>query len=950
MELLVLNDVALGRIIVGAILIGAGTLKLLARNYSNKDLQRFPLIKNLARVSLPMTKILVYSIFVVEIALGILFAFGYGVFLTGTMIIIMLGVFTVWVTSLFFKGEKISCGCFGGVSLKPVGKGTLLRNSVLIILATMSTFSIDISLGDLVSAFQIIPVPLLLMYIVPVASVSAVLLSLSSRINPFSVYANNIGIYGKPSVQDFAITFHGFSKWLSHRINDDKYTSDKAASEGSENSFAIRSRQAYRHQLKNYHFMTEQEKKASILVSKLDGLLSGGIENNYLDIKSIKDSVIAMENDSLKGIEQGINETLQKMYSEASKTKGSEKDKLLVRIALFHWTILVRRVSMRTFHTKVPGLQEDHDCQGDVISDQLLLHYFNTLFDPPRGIRSEIKAVKALSDLARQSACLGAQQSAWLASALYWSFVELRSFLRVNGLERLIPFVTLAGCAPLLLFYDVEKYRGLQSPLARWFIENRSSLIQGMATKRIPMIWQGLWLYDRRTGHLFGYRATSKPKDENEVDLMLFIESIVSRENLGKYECSFSEMISRGPGKIGYLCAGSSCADENVEDRDNLKRRFNLGLEDELLKFGICRDPGNSDSVGGRSQCGDGVSIGENKFAASHISCLTEQIINTGPQRGKKILRCFAEATGRCSNPVEKVTKELMEQAFAGVKVGRDCSIKESASSDELEKAKEDARKDYEDAVETAQYWLGVAAEKLTKERKEWDEATTKYNRGEITKEEEDAAKVEYDAAVEDFNEEQVKYTESLKEAAEERDRKIREAEQKAKSQTRCPPDAPECGSDDCTAMDQATRKTSECLEKELEFGDTTRPIERVPGNIDPSPIDGEENEWTKCIDSLFKKPDVPRKCWYLDCGGGYNTISEDSEECSCKESEDDNLDESKLSSMCSHIQCEEGIPTPSQFGCTCGEKDETSGAPPGPPPRSFDVPTAPRFSDVRGF
>src|SRR5262249_32632961 len=145
---------------------------------------------------------------------------------------------------------------------------------------------------------------------------------------------------------------------------------------------------------------------------------------------------------------------------------------------------------MQSFHTRVGGLEDDPDCAGDIVGDQLLEHYFDSLFD--RDSANRAPAIKALIDLARQSACLGEQQSSLLSSLLVHSYAELESFLRLNGLDRALPYVSQATAQPLLFFYDVEKYRGSSFPLARWFEDHREALLEGTKSRRNPIFWHGL--------------------------------------------------------------------------------------------------------------------------------------------------------------------------------------------------------------------------------------------------------------------------------------------------------------------------------------------------------------------------------------------------------------------------------------------------------------------------
>jgi hypothetical protein len=93
----------------------------------------------------------------------------------------------------------------------------------------------------------------------------------------------------------------------------------------------------------------------------------------------------------------------------------------------------------------------------------------------------------------------------------------------------------------------------------RWFSDNRLTLVNAIAAGRHAPLWHGLWLYDRRSGRVLGFRHTVKPLNENDVDLIRFYGSLANRQNLGDFTCSLSEMVQRGPDKLGYFCAGFLC-------------------------------------------------------------------------------------------------------------------------------------------------------------------------------------------------------------------------------------------------------------------------------------------------------------------------------------------------------------------------------------------------------
>lgn len=700
-----------------------------------------------------------------------------------------------------------------------------------------------------------------------------------------------------------------------------------------------------------YADIVQLEREASVQVVSLDK------QFRLMEQPTLDQQRILLEAErELFTTELPINEKLRALYASATEGENEhESNPLLVRTSLLHWTILLRRISMRSFHTQVGGLEDDPDCRGDIIGDQLLLRYFDTLFEEHDGTRREVEAVRALADLARQSACIGAQQSAKLASDLYWSFVELRGFLRLNGLEHLVPYVVQAAAAPLLLFYDVEKYRGPQSPLARWFSENYDWLVAGAETKRNPTYWHGLWLYDRRSGHLLGYRPIAEPVDENDVHLASFFASITSRENLGEYGCSFAEMIERGLSPQGYLCVGSICG-EAKKSSEASAQLSSTGLSKEAVLSTLYPQPAGGHGSGsgtGGGPCGNGVSgFGRNRNS-DVIRCLTQQIMRPGD----KVMRCVAEAIGLCANPVDKATKELQQALFAGVRVGDRCQISQGKDDpnkelyeflDKLEREGvekfldrkrlerlELLLKEYNEAIVKSDEARGRALEAL----KELEEAEKKN----ASKEEIEKLRKEMSDAIDKLNKaekEEKNKLEKLKEAS------GRDSEKK--ELVRCPPDTPECGNNNCTAMSEAMRRTMRCfeqavLEEELEM------LGRQPGFSDPSPLDdnGQAPEWFKCFDSFESfSLELQKQCWAYDCGPGTMTVFSEGK-CGCGSGLEGGEAGPRLTGMCHAWDCPEGTPRVQDGKCTCGGGLGVGTG--GPIPKGPFITSSPRFfSEVR--
>src|SRR5437899_4584679 len=395
-----------------------------------------------------------------------------------------------------------------------------------------------------------------------------------------------------------------------------------------------------------YQALAEREPRAARLVVELDRdvaahtVAAAARARNGAEL-SRKALLIKSGNDELLELDLAINADLQKLYAGAAALGTPEASELLVQTALLHWTVLFRQDSMQGFHTEVEGLIDDPDCVGDIVSDRLLQTYFETLFDTSADAPG--KAIAALTALARQAACLGTQQRALLASSLVTTYDELTRFLRFNGLYNLDAYMPQAAVQPLLLLYDVEKHRGTRSPLTRWFREHRSMLMDGVAAKRHPAVWHGLWLYDRRSGRMVGYKPTARPRDENDVNLVSFYGSIAMRPNLGDFSCSFAEMVERGDSPLGYFCAGSTCQQRTSgggptpqgspggsgapaasgTSTGRTGGSFTLAREFEDT---LCQQSGAGDSSrpGSGTICGQGgLNVGGGKKAANTVRCLS---------------------------------------------------------------------------------------------------------------------------------------------------------------------------------------------------------------------------------------------------------------------------------------------------------------------------------------
>jgi hypothetical protein len=176
----------------------------------------------------------------------------------------------------------------------------------------------------------------------------------------------------------------------------------------------------------SYRTVLDEGRQASQLVVQLDGDLQQAV--NTITARTRQTQLpklvsLSKRDRDLFALDGAINTALQQLYTGANTLGTPEAGELLVQVALTHWAVLVRRAAMRSFHTEVEGLVADPDCAGDFIGDELLQHYFDALFD--KTAEGPARAIVALTAIARQTACLGTQQSALLASNLVTSYDAL---------------------------------------------------------------------------------------------------------------------------------------------------------------------------------------------------------------------------------------------------------------------------------------------------------------------------------------------------------------------------------------------------------------------------------------------------------------------------------------------------------------------------------------------
>jgi hypothetical protein len=314
--------------------------------------------------------------------------------------------------------------------------------------------------------------------------------------------------------------------------------------------------------------------------------------------------------------------------------------------------------------------------------------------------------------------------------------------------------------------------------------------ISGAETGRAPQTWQRLWLYDRRSGYLFGYR-TGKDTDENSVDLAAFFASLVSPNSIGRGDCAFTDMVERGLRGNRYACMGAICAEQGEPGSATIHSThrdvigFATSRDVSKLPSGAAATCGESPGTcGGGDGCGGGGGVGMpgRNWAAQAVACVSEQVVTPYEES----FRCFSEATGRCSDPVGKATKRLTEALYSGIRFGNRCGLVQTGGGGgfDTDKFLENVNKMLDELVEDPEKWAREQA------RKELEKA--QQNTNDRTDEALDA----------------LKELEEKEKSGSEAEKKAKEKNDKAQGTTteaaRCPPDTPDCGGDSCTGMGAA--------------------------------------------------------------------------------------------------------------------------------------------------
>jgi hypothetical protein len=543
----------------------------------------------------------------------------------------------------------------------------------------------------------------------------------------------------------------------------------------------------------------------------------------------------------------------------------------------------------------------------------------------------------------------------------------------MNRLDHVIPTLVQALSAPFLLIYDVEKYRGLGTPLARWFAENQDVLQQGVASGKLPSVWHGLWLYNRRSGTLNGYRQTVNSRNENDADLGILLISIIRPENVGDGSCSFSEMVERGPSAAGHTCRASACkkASESSglvasrtgagagtppppatsDERGGEVIVAPGGVSQSLFAVNAC-DPGEGTGSG---PCAGG-SVRGNDRLADALNCIADLRMESYD----KVLRCTAEATGRCAKPAEQYTKRLETALFGGVPMGKACQLrkdgeggtgKEDTHKEDLEKLKKEAAKVQDEAMNTLHY--------LEEQKKKSEDATKKYeNADRKTVDPEELKKLEADADKESRKLDTAeKYFKSLIKELRDIERRhgiIRDAYDKNIPQlARCAPDISECGSNQCSAMANAVARYGACLQPS---GSPSPPPAPRGGTFDPSPDSPDQGAWAKCTDVLFAERPKNTSCWAVKCGSRSKTTRASDGTCGCQPggAASGGTPVDFQDAFCGATDCGEGK---RQEGCACVKLGMMAPPPPAPEPKGhptgtqltrLKLPPATLYSDMR--
>jgi hypothetical protein len=117
-------------IVVGAVFLFSGALKLAAgRRWTEQA------------VELGTPRFAIPAVPWIEIVLGALLAAGVELPVTGLLAAALVAVFTVLLAVRLAQGRRPPCACFGRLSTRPIGPGSIVRNLILIALALVASLA-----------------------------------------------------------------------------------------------------------------------------------------------------------------------------------------------------------------------------------------------------------------------------------------------------------------------------------------------------------------------------------------------------------------------------------------------------------------------------------------------------------------------------------------------------------------------------------------------------------------------------------------------------------------------------------------------------------------------------------------------------------------------------------------------------------------------------------------
>ena len=607
----------------------------------------------------------------------------------------------------------------------------------------------------------------------------------------------------------------------------------------------------------------------------------------------------------LAQLEAELDTTLRAGYVGLTDAKDHAR---AVRTASIEWVRQVRRHLGEPLHTSVAALADDPDCAGSVIGNAVLLDYVDAALGDER--RTD-RVVAALEGLARQTVCLEQSQSTELAVAMKIAFDDVVTTLRIDQLDGAIPYLAQATSAPMLLVHDIERQHGSDAPLSRWFTEYEAALIDGAKTLHHPAAWHGLWLYDRITGRLRGFRATERSTDENTVELASLFHTI-AQPAIDDGRCSLAEMVQRGSYGGRYQCLGAACA--SGDER-------------------ACAVPGGT---GGTEPAKGSVNV-PGFSTTSALSCITAQVDQTS---SRQQLTCLIEATGRGASPRDSLTKGLTLTTLAGVKPGGVCD--RGANADRADQnynlRVKRAEERYDEAIADAREAQHEATEELIAAQRDRDAIALEDQRNPTP---------ENDAALAEANQDVKEHAEKVNaaaqaeadaeaKAAEERDKDLEDAKEGYEEDKEAEAgsgagsggycvDSASCGG--CSALSAQAQAMLDCVT------DDAAPESHDPMNgpggcglacdpIDPStPTSG-----IGCIEGLANVAGaaISQTCWAVRCGPADQGTG------ACCGGASANGTPDQITGMCGAVDCGDGVqPTFAGGRCTCGSSGE--GLPGGP-------------------